>query len=302
MPSGRKSGGSSRQSQAMPDARALAKAARARAQKIIKNSGKDIRQIRSEVSKLKKAGIVSPRIDARTYQPSRYMLSKLKQNADIIAGEVIAVKAPKKVREKYVEKGLFEARGSVLIVPKDAANQRARITRGLVETTRPLKYGEEVRIILPFKAADMEGVANRLKNDPTLDGMKNPDELFGFRLFGHNMATIGFPDADELADYILTRYAHLFSGKNGSAAVKQFVLFRFKSRDSQLADAPQSGKVYTPRKKREENTWSYDRRLKRDAARKKKERERETPEQRQNRLDKQRIRSAQNRQRKFDES
>lgn len=302
MPSSRKGANSSRQSQVATDARQIAKAARERAKKLIQNSGKDIRQIRSEVSKLKKAGIVSPKIDARTYQPSRYMLSKLRKNADIIAGEVIAVKAPPKVRKKYVEKGLFEQRGSVLIVPKDAANQRARITRGLIETTRPLSYGEEVRLILPFKATDMEGVANRLKNDPTLDGLKNPDELFGFRLFGHNMATIGFPDADELADYILTRYHHLFSGKNGQAAVKQFVLFRFKSRDSQLSDAPQSGKVYTPRRKRQENQWSYERRLNRDAARKKKERERETPEQRQNRLDKQRIRSAQNRQRKFDES
>lgn len=302
MPSSKKRGGSSAQSQPALDARAIAKAARERAQKLVKNSGKDIRQIRGEVSKLKKAGIVSPRIDARTYQPSRYMLSKLKANADIIAGEAIAVKAPANIRKKYVEKGLFEQRGGALIVPREAANQRARIKRGLVETTRPLQYGEEIKLILPFKATDMEGVANRLKSDPTLDGLKNPDELFGFRLFGHNMATIGFPDADELADYILTRYHHLFSGKNGQAAVRQFVLFRFKSRDSALSDAPQSGKVYSPRRKRQENQWSYDRKLSRDAARKKKAREKETPEERKNRLDKQRIRSAQNRQRKFDES
>lgn len=302
MPSSRKGAGSSAQSQAALDARAIAKAAREKAQKLIKNSGKDIRQIRSEVSKLKRAGIVSPKIDARTYQPSRYMLGKLKKNADIISGQAIAVKAPKAIREKYVEKGLFEQRGGALIVPRESANQRARIKRGLIETTRPLQFGEEIKLILPFKATDMENVANRLKDDPTLDGLKNPDELFGFRLFGHNMATIGFPDASELADYILTRYTHLFSGKNGKAAVKEFILFRFKSRASTLSEPPEAGKTYSPRKKRRENQWSYDRKLARDAARKKKARERETPEERKNRLDKQRIRSAQNRQRKFDEN
>lgn len=302
MPRTKKGAGSGAISQGVKDAQAQAKAARAQAKKILQNAGKDIRQVRSEVSKLKKLGLVSKRIDARTYQPSRYMIGKLKKNADILAGEAIAVKAPPAVRKKYVEKGLFEQRGAVLIVPKEAANQRARISRGLIETTRPLKYGEEVKLILPFKATDMESVANRLKSDPTLDGMKQPDELFGFRLFGHNMNTIGFPDANELADYILTRYTHLFSGKNGQAAVKQFVLFRFKSRDSQLSEAPETGKVWTPRKKRQESQWSYNRRLERDALRKKKARENETPEERKKRLDKQRIRSAQNRQRKFDES
>ena len=286
MPSNRRGAGSRAQSQAVRSAQKSASETRKQIKKLLANANKDIRQVRSEVSKLKKAGIISARIDARNYQPSRYMLSKLRKNADIIAGDVIAVKAPKDVRQKYAEKGLFEQRGSVLIVPRESAGQRARIKRGLIETTRPLKYGEEIRLILPFKAVDMEGVANRLKSDPTLDGLKNPDELFGFRLFGHNMATIGFPDADELADYILTRYAHLFSGKNGSAAVKQFVLFRFKARDSQLSDGPESAKVYSPRKKRQENAWSYNKKLLRDAARKKKERNRETESERKARLDK----------------
>ena len=190
------------------------------------------------------------------------------------------------------------------MVPKEYANQRTKISRGLVEITRPLAMGEEIRLILPFKATDMEGVANKLKTDPTLDGMKNPDELFGFRLFGHNMATIGFPDANELADYILTRYAHLFSGKNGSAAVKNFILFRFKSRDSQLMEADEAQQIYDRRKtkKRYNNEWSEERKRKRDAMRKAKQRERETPEQRKKRLDEQRLRSARNRQRKWEQN
>jgi hypothetical protein len=281
-------------------------AQRKRAAKLLAKAGKDIRQVRSEVSQLKKAGIVSKRIDARSYQPTRYMINKLLQNADVLSGEAVAVKAKPQVRKRYVEKGVFEQRGGALIVPRDDAKQRTRISRGLVEITRPLAMGEEKRLILPFKATDMEAVANRLRDDPSLDGMKNPDELFGFRLFGHTMATIGFPDANELADYILTRYAHLFNGKNGQAAVKNFILFRFKSNTSTLSESEDYTPIYDNRKrrgkKRPDNSWSENRKLARDAARKAKQRERETPEQREKRLDDQRKRSARNRRNKFNDS
>jgi hypothetical protein len=274
------------------------------ARKLLKNAGKDIRQVRHEVSQLKKVGVVSPRIDARHYVPSRYMLGKLRKNADILSGEVMAVKAKPSVRRKYREKGLFETRGGAIIVPREAANQRTKISRGLVEVSRSLAWGEEIRLILPFKATDMEAVANRLRDDPTLDGMKQPDELFGFRLFGHNMNTIGFPSAEELADYILTHYQHLFSGKAGKVAVKEFQLIRFKARNSQLTDSPESGRKYTPRSNRHKhpNEWTVNRRKERDALRKQKERARESEAETRARLAAQKVRSAQNRQRKFDES
>jgi len=299
----RRKGGNSRgQSQAVKDVQSQVKTARDRAKKLLAKAGKDLRQVRSEVSALKKVGIVSKRIDARNYQPSRYMLEKLRKNADILEGKSIAIKAPRSVRQKYADSDLFEARGASLIVPREYENQRTRINRGMIEISRSLKVGEERRVVLPFKPTDMEEIANKLRSDPTLDGLKEPNELFGFRLFGHNMNTIGFPDANELADYILTRYTHLFTGKNGRAAVKHFELLRFKASDSQLAEGPEGGKVWTPKKERYKNEWAKGKARERDRLRKQKEREKEKPETRQKRLDKQRIRSAQNRQRKFDES
>lgn len=277
------------------------KAIRKDAKELLRKAGKDLRQVRHEVSVLKKAGIVSARIDARRYSPSRYMLSKLRKNADILSGEMIAIKAPKKVRAKYVEKDIFEQRGSALVVPRYYQDQKTKISRGMVEVSRRLKQGEEIRMILPFKATDMEDVANKLLIDPTLDGLKHGDELFGFRLFGHNMATYGFPDASDMADYILKRYAHLFSGKNGQQAVRHFELFKFKRDGSMLSDGPEANKVYSPRKKEYATDWYKQRKMERDAGRKKRERAKETPEARKKRLDEQRLRSAQNRQRKFDE-
>lgn len=288
-------------SQAVKSVEKQVQQARQRAKKLLQNAGKDIRQVRSEVAALKKAGLVSSKIDARTYQPSRYMLEKIRKNADVLEGKSVAVKASKKVRRKYAEKGIFEERGGALIVPREYENQRTKISRGMVEISRELRAGEERRVILPFKATDMETVANELRNDPTLDGLKEPGELFGFRLFGHNMNTIGFPDASELADYILTHYQHLFKGKNGRVAVKNFELLKFKAKDSQLSEAPEGGKVWTDRRKRYKNEWAEARKRERDKLRKKKERDKETPEQRKNRLDKQRKRSAINRQRKWEE-
>lgn len=301
MPLRGKRGDKNSNSQAIKDVEAQVKLARKKAKELLAKSGRDLRSVRSDVSKLKKAGLVSKRVDVRSYQPTRYMLSKIKKNADIISGEAVAVRAPKDVREKYRDKGIFETRGSAVIVPREYANQRTRVSRGMIEISRALGNGEERRLVLPFKATDMQDVAQKLRSDPSLEGMKKPDELFGFRLFGHNMATFGFPNAEELADYIETRYSHLFSGKQGRSAVKHFELVRFKSKGSMLEEGPSANKQYHPRyeKGTPKHDWIVSRRKERDAMRKKKEREKETPEERTKRLDAQRRRSAQNRQRKF---
>lgn len=305
MPRTKKSAGKGDPSQGLVNTKSAIAEAKKKARALLKKAGTDVRAVRHDVSKLKKAGLVSKRVNAASYIPTKYMLKKIERNRDVLRGEMIAVPAPKKVREKYTHKGIFEQRGSTLIVPRDYVNQRTRISRGLVEISRDLRMGEEVRLILPFKAADMEGVARGLLSDPTLNGMKRPDELFGFRLFGHNMNTIGFPDVEEFANYILTNYAHLFSGKNGREGVKHFEMFRFKSRNSQLSESPEEGRKYTPRPiDRRGNTkrdFVINKRRERDAARKAKARAKETPAERQKRLDEQRRRQARLRQQKWED-
>lgn len=303
MPGPRKGAGAGKPSQGVKDAQAAVRDAKKKARALLKSANKNIREVRHDVAQLKKAGLVSKRVEVRSYQPTRYMMSKIRKNADILSGEMIAVPAPKKVREKYTKKGIFEQRGATLIIPRDYANQKTKINRGLVEISRELQFGEEVRLVLPFKAADMEGIAHKLKDDPSLDGMKRPDELFGFRLFGHNMATIGFPDVNEFADYILTHYAHLFSGKAGREGVKHFEMFRFKSRNSQMNPGAEDERIYSPRKKRRRGNSDFviRKRLERDAARKQKARAKETPAERKARLDYQRRYQAQKRQRQWNE-
>lgn len=302
MPPSKKGAGKARGSQQLKDTQQQIRAAKKRARELLKKANRDVRSVRHDVSALKKSGMVSKRVDVRRYLPTKYMLRKIEQNRDILSGEAVAVSAPKTVREKYT--GIFEPRGSHLIVPREFENQKTRISRGMVELRRDLRMGEEVRLILPFKATDMEAIANKLLADPTLNGMKRGNELFGFRLFGHNMNTIGFPNTEELADYILRNYAHLFSGKNGREGVKHFQLFRFRSRRSQMKEGPSDEKTYSPRRKEysgRERDFIIKKRLERDAARKAKQRARENPEQRRQRLAAQRIRQAQLRQRKWED-
>jgi hypothetical protein len=303
MPRSKKSAGKGRTSQGVKDAKTLVNDAKKKARQLLKKAGKDVRTVRHEVAELKKAGLASKRIDVRRYLPSRYMLRKIELNQDVLSGKAVAVPAPKTVRDKY--RGIFEPRGSRLIVPKEYANQKTRITRGLVELRRDLRMGEEVRLILPFRAADMEGVAHKLLDDPTLNGMKRPNELFGFRLFGHNMNTIGFPNTEELADYILRNYAHLFNGKDGRESVKHFQLFRFRSRRSQLKPGPEDEKIFFRKRRRDssgrEQSFIIQKRRERDAARKRKLRAKETKAEHQARIEAQRIRQRQTRQRKWED-
>jgi hypothetical protein len=303
MPRTRNGAGKGAASQGVKDAKAKANQLKKRVRLLLKKAGKDVRTVRHEVSELKKAGLVSKRVRVPSYQPSKYMLRKIEQNRDILSGEAVAVPASKTIRQKYT--GIFEPRGSRLIVPREYSNQKTRITRGMVELRRELRMGEEVRLVLPFRAADMETVAHKLLDDPTLNGMKRGNELFGFRLFGHNMNTIGFPSTEELADYILRNYAHLFSGKDGREGVKHFQLFRFRSRRSQLREGPEDQKTYAPRKRKEysgrEHAFVIRKRLERDAIRKQKLRAKETPAEHTKRIEAQRIRQRQHRQRKWED-
>lgn len=299
----KKGAGKGLTSQGVKDVQTTIRDAKKRAKELLKKAGRDVRSVRHDVAELKKVGLVTKRLNVRSYLPSRYMLRKIKQNEDVLRGEMIAIRAPRKVREKYTHKGIFEARGSALIVPREYSNQRTRINRGMVEISRALRMGEETRLILPFKATDMEGIARKLQADPTLNGMKRADELFGFRLFGHNMATIGFPNVEEFADYILSKYQHLFSGKDGRAGVKHFEMFRFKSRNSQMVEGPEQERVYTPRKPKKgpKKDFIIQKRLQRDAARKAKKRAKETPTEHKKRLEYQRRYQANRRQRNWEE-
>lgn len=255
---------------------------------------------------LKKAGVLSSRVDARK-NITRATRTKINKFADVLEGRVLAVKAKPEIRAKY--EGVLPQRGTFLLVDKERAKDKAKIRRGLVEIERPmyapitgLRYGEEREVILPFKLVDMPSLVERLQEDETLDGLKMGDEMFAFRIDGW-ASKIGFADAKEMGDYISRNYAHLFKPGMARKVVKYLSFIRYRASGEvrakeghhtyQLAAKPDSRRKIT----------KYDReRIRSKQANKKAiQRAKETPDQRAKRLAEQRVRSAQNRQRKFDE-
>ncbi len=271
--------------------------------KLLAKAGKSIREVRHEVAQLKKAGVVAKRIDVPRYVPSRYMLNKITRNADILSGRATTV-APKTRAERenirrYVEAGIYEKRGSVLVIPTERASDKARIRRGAIEISRSLRNGEMRQLILPYQVKDMAGLAARLKDDPSLGGMKEPDEFFAFYL-GRGSSR-AFVDEEELIEEIEIRYAHLFKGNTNREAFKHFMLIRFKPSDElRVPEAPDNIEPWTGGSKARRRKYhrtgrndgplgTYERhKLERDANRKANKREAETEAQRQKRLDYQR--------------
>lgn len=261
------------------------------------------KKYRHEAAQLKRLGILSNRVNARS-NISRSTKTKINKFRGVLEGREIAVKAPKEIRQKYTEKGVLEERGSFLIAPKQFKNQKGRIQRGLVQITRPLKVGQEEYVILPFNAADMPELVRRLKEDESLDGLKQWNEFFSFRLEGWN-AHAAFINMEELGDYIETRYQHLFKPDASQKAVKFFTFQRFRTKHNRIPEEnpheSREPKTAYPRKDRKDERYgtAYQMRMKRLAARKRKQRANETEQERKTRLEKQRIRSARNRQAKL---
>lgn len=66
------------------------------------NKKLSIREYRSQVAILKRAGLISPRIDARSHKPTRYMKQQLERFKDVIKGDAVTVKTPsKKIAKSY---------------------------------------------------------------------------------------------------------------------------------------------------------------------------------------------------------
>jgi len=276
-------------------------------------SNQALKEFRSKVAKLKKKHVVSKRVDARSQRATKYMLAKVRKFEDVLSGNAIAVKATKKVREKYTEAGIFPERGSFLIVPSEMKGQRAKIKKGrdLVEITTPLKWGEEREIVLPFKPVNMIDLANKIAADPNFDGLKKADEQFAFRLFGHNSIQ-SFPDAAHFSDYVRVRYQHLFQGRTGQQAIRHLSVIRFKNYADTWDQGEEGDKIFSKRRRvdatgRNSNRTSgrrdtfLEQRRVAAAARKKKLRAQESESDRTKRLADNRARASAWRKKKRDE-
>lgn len=138
----------------------------------------NIREYRTKIAKLKKAGLIRKSIDARSHKPTRHMLTQIKRFGDIIDGTAIAVKTPKrKIAREYSD--LKDTKFDRVIV-RVQKGEKGRYTKdgikinrksnfeGLENTTEilsprsstvlpklPKKKGKTYKYAIPFKRGDI---------------------------------------------------------------------------------------------------------------------------------------------------
>jgi hypothetical protein len=103
-----------------------------------RSSGKpratSLRAFRSDVAALKKAGLISSRVDARKQQPTRHMKAQLKRFANVLDGTAKAVRVPRAKAREYADiKDVKFDRVIMRIAPGDdvrwSASQEAIIAK-----------------------------------------------------------------------------------------------------------------------------------------------------------------------------
>lgn len=75
-----------------------------------------LQKFRSEVAALKRAGLVSSKVDARTQRATPYMLKQVEKYRDVIDGKAKAVKTPKRADARtFADK--FRVKGKTVVIP-----------------------------------------------------------------------------------------------------------------------------------------------------------------------------------------
>lgn len=259
-------------------------------------------EYRAKAAKLKEAGVLSAKVNARK-NITRSTRTKINKFNDVLLGNSVVVKMPKvnkpknlaEMVAKYVDAGIALKRGGVVTVPKTAENMRAKIRAGKepvietispikefryenVQTERPRKLGETHIVLLPFKASSMQRIVEELSNDPTrYDDMKPATAQFSFRVFGwlrgngSGDTNVGFVDVAELVQEVTINYKHLFAKGNTRQAAANFQIIWFTGtypKESKLSE-----KIHNEMKPRKSKRMSakgraayYEKAEKRDKA------------------------------------
>lgn len=273
---------------------------RKRSKLLLKNAQLDVRQYRKQLAELKRQEIVAKRINVRSHQPTRYMLSKLKTFKGVALGHELAVPvskiSPHRARQ-YTEKGIANRIGKFLVVPKTAAKQKADIYKGHIQVTTELQRGDFREIKYPANIHDMHNILEWLaEHEKDLNELKGPRDQFGFQLNGHNSRQ-GLANIRELIAYLMKydgsnpkERGNLF--KKGS--VDEFVIIRFrpaKGTNRPSMEPYYGEKRYSPRKKdRKDERRGADYKREKERERKARQRMAEGTTEHERRLEKQRQR------------
>lgn len=192
-------------------------------------SAQELREFRSKVSALKKAGLVSKRTDARKQKPTRYMKAKVKALAPVLSGEMTGVKVGRDILERYKQGGFKIINGRVM-VNKDH-DEIALAKKGeLIALRKISKAFPFEKIVMPYRISTMTAFfeeARKSPPDPVIfASRKNAPEYWAFTYYGWNSLQT-FEDLGLLAE-TLEHYSSVegASAEDLTEIFSNFVLYR----------------------------------------------------------------------------
>lgn len=107
----------------------------------------DLKKFRHEVAALKKAGLTSKRVDARSQRPTRHMLKKVEQFRDVIEGRAkpVLIKS-RELRSQY--SALPQANRRV-VVPVGKPTEKPRLHKSGDISISTTRNGRKMRVRVP---------------------------------------------------------------------------------------------------------------------------------------------------------
>lgn len=187
--------------------------------------GEALRAFRHSVSELKKKGLVRQSVDARSQKPTRYMRKKVKDLSGIFEGTKAGVKVHPDFLKRYREAG-YQIVNRRVIVNKDpseiaAVKKGMPVLRSLASPAGPVME----RVPLPFNIRNAVDFEKYVRNNAAkIDAMKEPGEVFNFKIFGNSALAHGFEDIELVLEY-LERYLSIW-GEDSDEQWESFDLYR----------------------------------------------------------------------------
>lgn len=146
---------------------------------------KSTKEYRSLYAKAKKAGLVTDKGDARSYNPTEYSKRRLRELEPFLTEEFGVVKTTPRIARQYKE--LFDERASRIkvingrvVLPK-TSNQYVALRKGLPVIVTPLRNGAYEEIILPIRWRTINELHAALKDHPEWSAMYRAGDEESFR-------------------------------------------------------------------------------------------------------------------------
>lgn len=122
-----------------------------------KLTGRQLKNFRHQVARLKDMGLVSKRVDARSQKSTRYMREQVeKRFAKVLSGEAVAVKVP---RRSFLEnfRSAFDVKGRSVVVPIEKGAKRPTFSKstGAISGDVELNGRKFKRIYTPVTAENV---------------------------------------------------------------------------------------------------------------------------------------------------